>query len=308
MPPVTISSSTDSEADVKIALGNPLRIDAKSGAEAPAKEETTAADDDSSKTPAVESAPAEGEGKAPEPLASDKPKKSNLDKRFAKMTKEKNEAARRAEYWEGEAKRIQSATQPPKDPKAPAEKDPNVEPSQDDFTHHTDYIKAWTKWSTGQAMQEASKKNRETEVQNQAQNAVKEYQTKAQEFAKSKADYNDRLDKAEAVAKAAPAVFDRMLRGGPELTYALTEDIDFWQELNSLPADEQLERIGEVKARLRGAAPKAGKEADKKVVEEKPQPKPVSPVGSKVTVIKDPEKMSMREYDANRRQGWAPTS
>src|SRR5260221_307777 len=112
-----IESTTDSEADVKSALGNQTRLDVKAPVEAKVSEERPVTEKPVEKV-AADSGTAEGEGeKSPEPGKVEGSK--NLDKRFAKLTRQRKEAEAKAEensrmaaYWENKAKKFRDSVKP----------------------------------------------------------------------------------------------------------------------------------------------------------------------------------------------------
>ena len=300
-----IDSTTDSDTDVLAAIGNQKRL-----AEKPSEVKVT------EEKPEKEEVVASGttEEEKPEVKEDEEKKGKGLDKRFAKLTRQRKEAEaraqdsdKRASYWENEAKKYRELSEPKKTEAKPEEKVQvsNGEPKEEDFEKHSDYIKAWTKWDRINAAEEAKIEARKAETRASIDNLWKEYSKKEEAFKKEKSDFQERVDAVkEAGIRMSPAVEDRIIRsGGPELAYELMKDVDEFKALCEMTAEDAIEHIGIIKAQMKSSE----KPQEKKEVVEIKQPKPVSPVGSKVTVIKDPEKMSIKEYDAWRRAGNSPT-
>lgn len=315
-----IESTTDSDESVKEALGNQTRLGDKPTQEAKITEEKPVegkpAGDKSGKAAAEGTAEGEGDDKKPEPgKTEDERGGKNLDKRFSKLTKRAKTAEARAEdsdrraaYWEQEAKRQRDNPAPkPEEKKVEAQPNSKNEPKEEDFEKHTDYLKAWSKWDRESSEETRKVETAKAETKAAMDNAWKSYSEKEAAFRKEKPDFMERLDAIkEAGIKMSPIVEDRIIRvGGPELAYELMKDPDEFRALCQMSPEEALEHIGVVRAQMK-AAVSAKPTEEKKVTELKPQPKPISPVGSKVTVIKDPEKMSVREYDQWRRDGNSP--
>jgi hypothetical protein len=305
---IVITSSTDSDADVQSAQGNQQKIGDKPAPPEVVLQET--------KSPATASEAVEGEaeGKAPaEPKSPEEKPTTNLDKRFAKLTRQREEAKaiaddakRQAAYWENEAKKYRDSTKPPeaKVETVPAAVTQTGEPKQEDFETYQKYVEARMDWKFEQAETARERKANEAATKAAIDNTWKSYQQKEVAFIKDNPDYQARVDAIkEAGIKFSPIVESRIIEAGsPELAYELMKDADEFRALNQMNPNDALEHIGVVKAQLRA---KSSGTASK--VPEIKQPKPVSPVGSKVTAIKDPEKMSVKEYDAWRRAGNSPT-
>jgi electron transport complex protein RnfC len=310
---ITIESTTDSDADVKSALGKQTRLEGKekaSSSEAKVSDEKPVEEK-------VASGAAEGEvtEKSTEPGKAEKEPSSNLDKRFAKLTRQRKEAEARAAdaerqraYWENEAKK----SKPPEKSETKVETKPTIsdgEPKQESFEKYQDYIDAKLEWKLQRLEAERERKASEKATKDAAENIWKSYADKEKAFMKEHPDMQERIDAMkEAGIRMSPIVEDRIITTGPELAYELMKDPDEFKALCAMTPNDALEHIGVIKAQLRAtAAAKPGSEKEKVVVETK-QPKPVSPVGSRATVIKDPEKMSIKEYDKWRREGNSPSA
>lgn len=284
--PIQITSS-DSEADVKAALG---------GQKLENKPEVKA-----SETVTEEKAPVESkaESETAEEVEAEKPKKTNVQKRIDKLSKRAAEAERKAEYWELEAKRKASEPLPEKKVEAKVVGEPNA----DDFERHEDYVKALVKYEAKNMTQEQLKKAQEDALRAGMEAQRKEYAAKEKDFKEKNPDFQDRVDAVEDVEMSA-IVRDEILEGGPELAYALSEDPKEFKRICSLSDRQALKEIGRLQAKTSFQSAEKLKIDESKEV--KTKPKPVSPVGSKVTEMKDPNKMSIKEYDAWRRSGNSP--
>lgn len=279
--------SSDSEADVAAAIAHkPGSVD---------KAPKVTLQGESASTEVVEKVESEPtkEAKSEEP-----PKKDKVQKRIDTLTKRNAEAERRAAYWEQEAKRKQAEV--PVQPKVEAA-DKSKEPSPDDFDKHSDYVKALVRFEADQRDQVTAQKTKEKEFVSQVENERKSFSEKEKEFQKSTPDYKERLEAVNDVEMSF-AVRDRILKGGPELAYAMTEDPEEFKRICALSPSDAIEEIGEIKARVKAAAKMKIEEKS----ENKPKPKPITPVGSKVSPDANWEKMSTREYDAWRRAGNSP--
>ncbi len=306
---IKIDSTTDSDTDVKSALGNQTRLEGKAPTETKVTEGEPAAVEKPAEQAAA-SGTAEGEGeKSPEPgKVEGKEPGKNLDKRFAKLTRQRKEAEAKAEYWETEAKRVRDSMPKP-EPKVEPEVNakPSGEPKADDFDTYQEYVDAKVDWKFKQADVERERKASEQSAKSYADNLWKQYAEKEKAFMKEKPDLQERVDAIKDMGiKMSPIVEDRIIRTGPDLAYELMKDPEEFKALCAMDANDALEHIGVVKAQMKASGTTA-KPKDEKIVEIK-QPKPVQPVGSRATVIKDPEKMSLKEYDAWRRAGNSPSA
>lgn len=296
-------TSTDTETEVQAALGGKLqdKVGKNSASEAVVeKPEVTDKKEAASETAKEESE----EVKASDDVEA-KPKKSGVQKRIDKLSKRAAEAERKAAYWEQEAKRKQESDPKVQTKTVESPKDASKEPNPDEFERHSDYVKALVKWETAQREVELEKKAREKEVKQSFDSEVKSYGEREKDFKKSHPDFADRLESVDDVEMSI-TVRDRILKGGPELAYQLTEDPEEFKRICKMAPTDALEAIGEIKAKHKLAASKLKIEDEKPEV--KTKPKPVSPVGSKASTQKNWESMSIKEYDAWRRAGNSPQS
>lgn len=318
---IQVTSTTDSDADVKAAIGDQKNVWTKPSAETVVTEEKPATTEKPVDEVAAASGTAEGEEEDPsEPGDTEERPSKGLDKRFAKLTKKikdgersqkeldlkYQDAERQRAYWENEAKKTQTVKETKVETKVEAK--PNVVseggPKQDDFETYQEYLEARMDWKTEKAEADREVKARENATKSAVDNMWKTYADKEAAFEKENADYRSRLDAVrDAGIKMSPIVQSQILESAnPELAYKLMENPEEFKALCAMTPNQALKRIGAVEAQLGSTV----KPRDEKVVEIVKQPKPISPVGARATVIKDPEKMSIKEYDAWRRAGNAP--
>lgn len=301
---ITIVSTTDSENEVKQALGQNSNLSEKKTSEAQVTEEKPAVMQVTTTASASEPEEKGDEGKNPEEPNADpnpKPKKSNIERRFAKITKQKADLARELETLRAEnaALRVSKPAAEAKPNPKPA--DSSAEPSPDDFEKHSDYVKALVKFEANQRDEVKAQEAKVDEVKSDVEKLKKSYRDREKEFKKATPDFKDRLDSVNDVQMSV-TVRDELLNGGPELTYALSEDPEEFERLCALPPAAALKEIGRVEAKIEAAKKlKISNEEPKE-----PKPKPPAHVGSKVAVDKDWTKMTTREYDTWRRAGHSP--
>lgn len=236
----------------------------------------------------------------------DQPKKKvgGFQRRINKISAEKAEALREAEYWKREA--LKGATAPKSDETAPkaVSTTPATEgkPDPDNFEKHSEYVEALTDWKVEQKLRAQNLKAEESKWQTEQQTLVQTFADKAKSFAEKTEDYFDVLSDAEEIAPWSPAVQRIVLKSGPELAYALAKDPKEYARINRMSPVDAAEAVGEFKARIASTKSSEAKTETKKLTQ---APKPIEPVSggnAKVAKSLDDPNLSYTDYVKLRRE------
>lgn len=250
----------------------------------PAEEQEGAAASSEEVTTATESAT--GDSNEPHPEAEAKAKNA-LQKRFDKLTRER-------EFWKEQA----LATKPVAEKPAPVVETAvaPAEPKEDDFETHAAYVKALTKYTAKQAVEDYKAEQRTESAKTQKQTAVQTFQEKQAEFKASTPDFDEVL--ADADMQVSQAVIDEIISHdhGAALQYFLAKNPDEADRLSKLAPVALAREVGRLESRFTTAPQKTAAKVTN-------APAPPNPVGkSSGTSTKSLEEMSMQEYKAARRK------
>lgn len=188
------------------------------------------------------------EDPTPEPKEDDK-KPNQLQARIDKLTRERHEAERKAQFYEEALKAAQS----------PQEKSPE-KPARADFNDDDAYIEALTDYKASQAAEKAVAKVSQAQAENaQAQAArtvAQTYAERAKAFEAATADFNDVMQAADQIRVSA-AARDAILESdlGPQLAYHLAKHPDIAEKLGSMSPLAQVRELGRIEERLTTTKP-----------------------------------------------------
>ncbi|RZF53685.1 hypothetical protein EXE30_06835 [Acinetobacter halotolerans] len=219
--------------------------------------------------------PEDGEVKKEE--AAQAKRQSAIDRRFAQLTWEKNEAIRKAQALEQQYGKPEELK----------------EPSMQDFDSIADWQNALSTYLTQKAEQDTAKRfEQQRQEQFQIAQAAK-LETAEAEFAKTHPDYQNRIGGlvhyagGELPQHLSDAVFE-LGDDAPAVLYELSKDPTDVMDLINLSPMAQLIRIGEVRASIKN---------NPKPTPKAPQiPQPVSLAQSKSNAKKDIHKMSDSDF------------
>jgi hypothetical protein len=229
-------------------------------------------------------------GEQQEPQTEGEPKaKGGFQRKIDKLTREKADAARDAEYWRQQALRT---VEPQKEVAPIAE----GKPKEDDFETHAAWVEALTDWKFDSRAKAADVKRVEDNVRTQQQTAAQTFQDRQKEYAASILDFDEVVEDANIPVSA--ALMDEIVTGesGPALQYFLAKNPDEVEKLNKLSPVALAREIGRLESRFT-ISPSA------KTATVSKAPAPPSPVGkTSSTSSKDPGDMNPLEYREWRRK------
>jgi hypothetical protein len=304
MPPVNITSTTDTEEMVNAAMSEVSPEDALVEKEESAQDGQTAksgetqknseaSDEDSEVDEAEDSEESEDE-EAEQLEAKKKKPRSGYKKRIDKLTRRLSERDREIEYWKGRAEGQKPAdSQSKPNPQAAEAK---AKPSADDFETHEEYVEALADWKVDQRLQKLEVKERETEARTVHQQKVETLQSRVKEFAKAHSDFEEVIEDVGDIPMS-PAVQELILDSdnGPELMYELAKDPDEYARICKLSPLAAARAMGQFESKIKARA------SEEKVVKKTNTPAPIKPVTSKnATSTKKSifdESLSQREYE-----------
>lgn len=296
MTGITVTSTTDTSEAVIAAQGDKapeVKVETAAAPETtPEKIEASEASTD------TETESEESE----ETLGADKPpKKGGLQKRVGKLTRQREDARREAEYWRAEALKNQKPQAVDKPLEVAPAKVTDGKPAPEGFTTHDEYVEALADWKVDQKLSVRDQKSREMELKAQQDSKLKTYLQTRDEFAKGHEDYFDRMADIDKIPMSI-TVNEVLLesKNGPELLYELAKDPEEYKRICSLSVVAAAREIGKVEARLAKASDQtiAAKQTTK-------APKPIAPVGtgSTSTSTKALDEMDFEEYKKAREAG-----
>ena len=194
-----------------------------------------------------------------------------------------------------------------------AEDDLGEEPNPEDYESQVEWAKDYYDWRDKKKDLE-SKKTAQTkdqsddqvsEVEQKRNAATLEYHDRVEKYKKDRPDFEKKVVAAVKEVKPSLAIYDQIVyaEDGPELMYALAEDIDEFERINEMSYDKSLVALGEFRAKLRTRKKIEAKTGNKRVTTRAPKP-PSTPrgAGGKDSVgkdIYDAENMTQREWEAH---------
>lgn len=248
-------------------------------------EQTPAQDEIQDDAPGIDEAATDTEDTATSTPPADSAAGANgVQKRISELTRNWRTTERDRDYWRELALGKQQE---------PAKPEPQGRPKVDDFEDYEAYVEALTDFKVNQraeSMQAENRKQQEQQAQTQRQ---QQFQTRVTEFSQEHPDFWE-VAGNPSVPISQPIVDAAMESDmGPQVLYHLGQHPDEAAKLSGLSPVAVAREVGRLEARLQlPPQPKASQAPD-----------PIEPVGGGgETATKDPEKMSMDEFMAWRRQ------
>lgn len=285
---VESANETKEEVMVNLGLSTPEVKEQKSDSADKAEEtieesETSNTDEDADEVTDDESNKDEAKGK----------KQGGFQKKINKLTSRALTAEQEREYWKAEAMKHSSS-----------KKDENVQnniqdgkPNAENYDSHADYVEALTDWKFEQREQKATELKQKETAQTEAQVKAQTFQSKVDEFVKSKPDYQQTLDSCSVVVKAGLIDLIKESDIGPLLAYELANNEDELERINSLPPRQSAIELLKFEAKLASSSEQKTKE-----VKTTSASRPLKPVGSasKANLNDSPyeKEMTYQEYKA----------
>lgn len=309
-----IESTTDTVEQVNAALGikksNDAAEDSKNSASPSEKEEDkTNAKDSEAKAKSEDNSTEQDSGEESDEKDSneDQPSKSgktNVQKRFDKLTRQRVKAQQEADFWKAEALKMREQSQPNQENQKPQENmqkpsEAAGKPNPDDYAEVSDYYEALAEWKYEKKQAEAAEKSRVEKQKSDYNSQLSNFRAKSQELATKHADFNEVLEDIDDVV-ITPGLQAALLSSdnGPELLYELGKNRAEMERINGLSYGKIERELGKFESRL--AKPSEVKNETKTTQ----APAPLKTVGSgSLGSTKDPNEMSFREYKKWREAG-----
>lgn len=268
--------------------------------------------DDGSKTPATAesgtatSADPDGDTLSePAEGAVTAPKRSEARERIEELVTERNALRKYGDYLLETIKQIQAAKEPPATTPPVAKDDPA--PTLEQFEYDpAKYARAQNEWMQRQIDKGINKAVEQIQVQQSSAQLRANFQAKAEEFKKSKPDFDLVLSNPTlpTLHKDAAAEVIKSTNG-PALAYHLAKNPDLAARIARMDALQQVMALGRIEAQItaeaQAPAPKAPTPPKTRTVTNAPPPP--KPVESGTSVSTKPENlMSMDEWVARDRE------
>ena len=228
-------------------------------------------------TEAVENTEPEQEIQS-EPTAEEEAKateksKDKLEKRFSKISRQRDEANTRAEQLEARLRELEAKANP-----QTIAQTANVDdkPKADQFNDAFEYAEALAEWSAEKALKDRDIADQQRKAEEERNKVAESWNKKVSKAKEAIPDFNKVVSKSSVLVS--DAIRDAILESdvGPQILYHLASDDDFAQSIASMPAIKALKEIGRLEARYEGEQEKPEMKA--KTVATSKAPAPISPL------------------------------
>ena len=205
-------------------------------------------------------------------------KPSKIDKRFAELTKQREEAKREAadaraakEAMEVRIKALESQGKPEE-----VKADPDAKPSPKQFADAFEYAEALAEWSAENALKNRDKAEVEKKQIAERQKVLSDWETRQSATRAEVADYAEVIESSQVAVS--DQVRDAIIESdvGPKILYHLAKNPDFAEMLQSKSVSSALREIGKLEAKL--SADKSPEVPVKPVAQPSRAPAPISPI------------------------------
>ena len=221
----------------------------------------------------VQEAKSQSEPKAEEEAKATEKSKDKLEKRFSKISRQRDEANTRAEQLEARLRELEAKANP-----QTIAQTANVDdkPKADQFNDAFEYAEALAEWSAEKALKDRDIADQQRKAEEERNKVAESWNKKVSKAKEAIPDFNKVVSKSTVVVS--DAVRDAILESdvGPQILYHLASDDDFAQSIASMPAIKALKEIGRLEARYEGEQEKPEKKA--KTVATSKAPAPISPL------------------------------
>lgn len=286
MPITVVSSTTKPEAaeekessDVKDVQEEKKEESAADQKEVSAKKpEDSEALEDNDSTDESEDLQAK-EGEDSEEQEEKKKPQAGFQKRIDKLTRQRAEARKEAEYWR-RAALDKSGVKPTEDSVQDVKpRSAEGKPKQDDFETHEEWVEAVAEWKAETKLKEREEKSREAQVKTELQSKLSSFQQKCQALAKDLPDFVEAMEEVEDIVPSI-TVQDVLFssENGAQIAYELAKDRKEFERINSLSPIRAAMELGRIDARIESS--KESKETKTKPTTTR-APKPITPINGK---------------------------
>ena len=215
---------------------------------------------------------AESEPKA-EKEAKDKQKPSKLEKRFSKLTKERQELKAAAdrerqarEQLEARLRDLEGREAPKQEPKA------NVKPRPEQFNDAFEYAEALAEWTAEKAIADKAKAEAEAKSNEKREKTLKSWAKRVESFKESVKDFDSMIQSSDVTVT--DEIRDGIIESefGPQILYAMAENPKLAAKLNGMSVTAAMRELGKMEAKFERQAEKAARKAEAPKSEQSAEP------------------------------------
>ena len=222
----------------------------------------------------VQEAESQSEPKAEEEAKETEKSKDKLEKRFSKISKQRDEANARAQQLEARLRDLEAKANP-----QTIAQTANVDdkPQASQFNDAFEYAEALAEWSAEKALKDRDIADQQRKAEEERTKVLESWNKKVDRAKKDMPDFNKVVSNSTVVVS--DAIRDAILESdvGPQILYQLASDDDFAESISRMPAIKALKEIGRLEAKFEAKQEdKPKKEA--KTVSTSKAPAPISPL------------------------------
>lgn len=220
-------------------------------------------------------------------------KQGGFQKKINKLTGRATAAEQRAAFLESELLKLKGSPLE----KPVVEQASSSKPDPASFESHADYIEALTDWKLEDREKKAEEKKQQETAKSEAQVKAQTFQSKVEEFVKSKPDYHEVLNNCDVEVKQGLIDLIKESDIAPLLGYELANNEEELERINALPPRQAAIELLKFEAKLHSSSEQKPKE-----IKTTSASRPLKPVGSasKANISDSPyeKEMSYQEYKA----------
>lgn len=229
----------------------------------------------------AETTPESATGDSTEPHTEGSKGKGGFQRRIDKLTREKADKEREAEFWRTEALRNK-----PTETKTEA----TAKPKETDFNSHAEYVEALTDWKVDERVKAFKAEQNAEKAKTHQQTVEQTFKQRQEEFRKATPDFDEVL--ADADMEVSKALIDEIVtnENGAALQYFLAKNPDEAARLSAMNPVALAREVGRLESRFTTTP-------STKTAKVTGAPPPPNPVGKPTpTSTKTPGEMSPSEY------------
>jgi hypothetical protein len=265
------------EASSVVTSSNAAEFYAERLGLADSPEETAAETEDTQVVENPDSEPATEESSS-EPKAEDEAEeaekpKDKLEKRFSKITRQRDEANTRAEQLESRLRELEARANP-----QPIAQTANVDdkPQASQFNDAFEYAEALAEWSAEKALRDRDIAESQRKADEERNKVIESWNQKVAKAKGSMPDFDEIVSSSTTVVS--DAVRDAIIESdvGAQILYHLASDDEYAESIAKMPAIKALKEIGRLEARFEAEQEKP--ETKARTVTQSKAPAPISPL------------------------------
>ena len=225
-----------------------------------------------------------------------KQKPSKLEKRFSKLTKERQELKATAErerqareQLEARLRELETGKQAQQAPKA------NVKPKPEQFNDAFEYAEALAEWTAEKAIADQKKAEAEAKANEKREKVVKSWSKRVESFKDTVSDFDSVIQSSDVTVT--DDIRDAIIESefGPQILYSMAENPKLAAKLNGMSMSAAMRELGKMEAKFERQAEKASRKADEPVetvkepiVKKSKAPQPIRPLKASSTAADTP--------------------